>query len=40
MEKRLQVFLVRLAAQAAWMSVVFSHGAPLRMRVERRFPAL
>jgi len=28
------------AAQAHWMRVVFSQGAPLRMRVDRRLPAL
>jgi hypothetical protein len=31
---------MRLAAHAAWTSAVLSHGAPWRMRVERRFPAL
>src|SRR5712692_8646358 len=29
-----------VAAQAAWTSVVLSHGAPWRVRVERRLPAL
>ena len=29
-----------VAAQAHWIRVVFSQGAPLRMRVDRRLPAL
>jgi hypothetical protein len=35
-----QTLELGLAAQAHWMSVVFSQGAPLRMRVDRRLPAL
>ena len=32
--------VLRLAAQAHWMRVVLSRFPPLRIRVERRFPAL
>ena len=32
--------LVRAAAHAHWTSVVLSQGEPLRMRLERRLPAL
>jgi hypothetical protein len=33
-------FLLREAAQAHWISVVFSQGAPFFMRLDRRLPAL
>ena len=32
--------LLRAAAQAHWTRVVLSQGEPLRMRVDRRLPAL
>jgi hypothetical protein len=37
---RRQLTFLRVAAQARWIKVALSQGAPLRIRAERRFPAL